>query len=190
VAERGSGQAGRPEATTQGSRWIAARIAAFRGAERRALAIALAGGVAGLLMIVTDLPPPLPEIAPVATVDVAAGACEVINDANPALADRCKLSGFERHGGALLLLGLLAFAMAYGAGIGGSRPAAAALIAIGTVVLVLALLSDLPETTRTGALGRNFEGASGQKGLGFWLELAAAAVAIGAGVAALRRPTA
>ena len=46
--------------------------------------------VAGLLMIATE---PLT----VASVDVANGSCAVINDSNPQLADRCKLSGFERQ---------------------------------------------------------------------------------------------
>jgi hypothetical protein len=140
----------------------------------------VAGLVAGALMVAT-------EFSPVAKVDVANGSCEVINDANPKLADRCALSGFERHGGALALLGVLALAMAFGAALGGSRPAAFALLAIGVVVLVIALVSDLPETSRTGAIGRDFEGASGEKGTGFWLELIAGALAMAAGAAALVR---
>ena len=138
--------------------------------------IALAGAASALLMV-------LAELTPIATVDVAAGSCEVINDANPEVADRCELSGLERHGGALLLLGALALAMAWGAGIGRSRPAAVALAAIGAIVLLIALATDLPETTRTGAVGANFEGAAGRKGIGFWLELAGGLLAAGAGVA-------
>jgi hypothetical protein len=150
----------------------------FRALERASAAILVAGVVAGLLMVAT-------EFAPVAKVDVANGSCEVINDANPKLADRCTLSGFERHGGALLLLGALTVAMAFGAAVGGSRPAAFALLAIGAAVIVFALVVDLPETGRTGAIGRDFEGAHGVKGTGLWLELIAGALALAAGAAAL-----
>ena len=77
--------------------------------------------------------------------------------------------------------------MAYGAGPGDSRPAAVALAAIGLIVLALALLRDLPETSRTGAIGPRFEGATGEKGPGLWLELAGGALALGAGALALLR---
>jgi hypothetical protein len=116
---------------------VAAFIGGLRSTRGTALALLAAGALAGALVIAT-------EFAPVATVDVADGNCEVINDANPELADRCSLSGFERHGGALIVLGALAIAMAYGAGAGRSRPAAVALAAIGLIVLALALLRDLP----------------------------------------------
>ena len=56
-------------------------------------------------------------------------------------------------------------AMGWGAGIGGSRPAAVALVALGVAVLAWALLVDLPVTDETGALGSSFEGAAaGQAG--------------------------
>jgi hypothetical protein len=152
-----------------------------RARERSALALAAAGAVAAILMIAA-------ELTPIAKVDVASGSCEVIGDANPQLADRCSVSGLERHGGALLLLGALSLAMSYGAGIGRSHAASAALLAIGTVVLALALVSDLPETTRTGAIGRNFEGAKAEKGVGFWLELVAGGLATWTGAVAWARP--
>ena len=138
-------------------------------------------GVAGGLLLAVD------EFTTIASVDVAAGACDVINDANPALADRCSLSGFERHGGALLLLGALAVAMAVGAGRQASRPAAFALLAIAAIVLTLAILSDLPETRETGAIGLNFEGASAKAGPGLYLEIAAAALLATGGALSLAR---
>src|SRR5918911_1739467 len=79
-----------------------------------ASALAAASAVAGALMVAATF-------TTVAKVDVAGGSCEVINDTNPSLAARCKLSGFERHGPALALLGALALAMGLGATIGGSR---------------------------------------------------------------------
>ena len=125
------------------------------------------------------------EFSTVASVDVASGSCEVIHDTDPALADRCELSGFERNGGAFLLVGALTLAMGWGAGFGGSRPAAVALLAIGAAVLLWALLVDLPVTDETGALGDSFEGARAEAGAGLWLELAAAVLAAGAGAARL-----
>ena len=103
--------------------------------------------------------------------DVARGSCEVIQDTNPDLADRCELSGLERNGGAFILLALLAALMAFGAGFGRSRPAAFALVGIGALVLLWALLVDLPVTDETGAIGRNFEGAEAAAGPGLTLEI-------------------
>jgi hypothetical protein len=180
----GRGRTGR-EPTDDGSKPMAARMAGFRAAmgsaSRPALAIAATGLLAGILLVVT-------EFTTIASVNVASGSCEVINDANPDLADRCSLSGFERHGGAFILLGLLTGAMAWGAGIGGSRPAAAALVGIGVLVIVLALALDLPEANETGALGRNFEGAEAEKGSGLYLEIVAGGLAVLAGVMRLTRP--
>jgi hypothetical protein len=156
--------------------------AATRSASGFALALTIAGVVAGLLLVVS-------EFSTIASVDVASGSCEVINDSDPALADRCSLSGFERHGGAFILLGLMTGAMAWGAGVGRSRPAAVALLGIGALVIVLALALDLPQTHKTGAIGRNFEGATAMAGVGLYLELVAGVLAAGAGIVGLtRRP--
>ena len=61
--------------------------------------------------------------------------------------------------------------MAFGAGFGRSRPAAFALVGIGALVLLWALLVDLPVTDETGAIGRNFEGAEAAAGPGLTLEI-------------------
>jgi hypothetical protein len=132
------------------------------------------GLAAAVLLVVT-------EFSSVASVDLASGRCEVIHDTDPKLADRCDLSGFDRNGGALVLVALLVGAMAWGAGVGGSRPAAIALVAIGLGVLAWALLVDLPVTDETGALGSSFEGARGQAGPGLTLELLAGVLAVAAG---------
>jgi hypothetical protein len=154
--------------------------AATRSASGFALALTIAGMIAGLLLVVT-------EFTTVASVDVASGSCEVINDSDPALADRCSLSGFERHGGAFILLGLMTGAMAWGAGVGRSRPAAVALVGIGALVIALSLTLDLPQTHKTGAIGRNFEGAKAKAGAGLYLELIAGGLAAAAGIARLTR---
>jgi hypothetical protein len=144
---------------------------------RTILALAVAGG---LLLIVT-------EFLTVASVDVASGSCSVIQDSNPELADRCELSGLERHGAALILLGLLAIAMGVGAGLGRSRPAAWALAAVAAIVLIISLAFDLPETGRTGAIGRDFEGATASPGAGLFTELIGAALVGAAGLLRLVR---
>lgn len=145
------------------------------------LGVSVLGIVAGAVLVVT-------LFTTITSVEVANGSCEVINDANPALAERCELSGFERHGPAFALLGLLCVAMAVGAGVGASRPAAAALVAIGVVAVVITVVSDFPESAATGAIGRSFEGAKGSKGIGLYLELAGGALAAAAGLVRLLSP--
>jgi hypothetical protein len=115
------------------------------------------------------------------------GACDVIYDSDPKLADNCELTGFERHGGAFILIGLAAIAMGFGAGRGGSRPAALALIALGAVVLLWVLLSDLPETSETGAIGQRFDGAVASAGTGYYLSLVGSLLLVAAGSLALWR---
>lgn len=149
----------------------------FRGASPLAIGVSVAGLVAAVLLIVT-------EFSTVASVDVANGSCQVINDSVPEAADRCELSGFERHGGAFILLGVLAMAMAWGAGIGGSRPAAIALIGIGLLVLGWSLAFDLPEADEVGIL-RSYEGARGSAEIGLTIEIVAGGLALAAGAIGL-----
>lgn len=142
--------------------------------------------VAALLLVVA-------EFATIASVSVDGESCQVVNDANPELADRCSLSGWERHGGALILLALLTVGAAVAARRGTTRAVGAALLAIGAVTLGLTLLSDLPVTNDTGAIGNDFENATGAAGLGFYLELIGGVLCVLAGALALlsaRRDTA
>ena len=185
MAERRS-ERGRtaPEATSKGSTSVEGRFGEFRtaigAADRFGLGVTVVGALGGVLMIVS-------ELTSIASVDVASGSCEVINDADPSLADRCSLSGLERHGGALILIGLLALLMAWGAGVGRSRPAGIALFVAGALVLGIALLADLPVTNDTGAIGQNFEGAKAMAGVAFYLELLAGALAVLAGLTRVLR---
>jgi hypothetical protein len=153
----------------------------FRGLHAVSIAVVAASLAAAVLLFAT-------EFSTVASVDVASGACEVINDTDPALADRCELSGFERNGGSFLLVAAFVVAMGVGAALGGSRPAAVALLAIGLGVLAWALLVDLPVTSETGALGESFAGAHAQAGTGLWLEILAGLLAAGAGALRLLAP--
>jgi hypothetical protein len=153
--------------------WGRADLARLGGRSSVVLALGLLGAV---LLI-------LAEFSTVASVEIPGRTCREIADV--AAVDRCSLSGFERHGGAFLLLGGLAGVMALGAGRGSSRPAAVALVVIGLLVLGLALFRDLPESKRTGAVGVTYEGASGNAGLGLYLEVAAGVLLAGAGGLAL-----
>ena len=125
------------------------------------------------------------EFSTVASVDVTGGPpCEDV--ANATAAEDCVKSGGEQHSYALILLALLAVAMAFGAALGASRPAALALAAVGAIVLAIALLGDLPDTRQTGLIGQAYE-ARGQAGIGLTIEIVAGALAVVAGLAALRR---
>jgi hypothetical protein len=139
------------------------------------LALAL---VAALLLV-------LAEFSTVASVSVEGESCEVINDASPEQADRCALSGWERHGGALILLALVAVGAGLAARAGALGTAGGVLLAVGAVTLGLALFGDLPVTNDTGAIGLDFDGATASAGLGFYLELTAGALCVVAGALAL-----
>jgi hypothetical protein len=143
--------------------------------------VATAALAAGALMLLT-------EVTTVISVELDPTRCEVIYDSSPELADDCSQVGFERHSVALLLLGLLTFAMGSGAAFGRSRPAAVALIVIGVVVLGLTLLRDLPATDDTGLIGRDYAQASAKAGIGLLFELIGGALAVTAGAIRLLRP--
>jgi uncharacterized membrane protein len=146
-----------------------------------AIAVAGIAFLAGALMLLT-------EVTTVISVDLRNTSCEVIYDSNPALADDCSQTGLERSSIALLLLGLLTFAMGSGAAFGRSRPAAVALIAIGVVVLGITLLSDLPASDDTGLIGRDYAEASASAGVGLWFELTGGVLAVLAGLLRVIRP--
>ena len=137
--------------------------------------------LAGALMLLT-------EVTTVISVDLRNTSCEVIYDSNPGLADDCSQTGLERSSVALLLLGLVTFAMGSGAAFGHSRPAAVALIAIGVVVIAITLLSDLPASDDAGLIGRDYAEASASAGAGLWFELIGGVLAVVAGLLRVIRP--
>jgi hypothetical protein len=143
--------------------------------------VAATAFAAGLLMLLT-------EVTTVISVDLRNTSCEVIYDSNPALADDCSQTGLERSSVALLLLGLLTFAMGAGAALGRSRPAAVALVAVGIVVVGIALLADLPASDDTGLIGRDYDQAEASAGIGLWFELIGGILAVLAGLLRVIRP--
>src|SRR3954463_7588949 len=82
-----------------------------------------------------------------------------------------ELSGWERHGPALLVIGAFALVMLVGA-VRGARPAMLAVAACGVAALVVALGLDLPHLDDTGQVGRLYTDAFAGPEVGFWLEVA------------------
>jgi hypothetical protein len=136
------------------------------------------GAVAAVLMVAT-------EFTPLFEVQVMTASCTDL--AQPELADLCVTSGGEQHAYGLLLLAVVTLIMSLGAALGGSRPAAAALVVVGVAVLSIALALDLPDSRSTGEIGRDFSEARAVIRPGLWLELAGGVLAAAAGGIGLRR---
>lgn len=131
------------------------------------------GVAAALLMVLT-------EVTNLVVVDVSGAGCEDAV-ANPAQAEDCEITGGDQHSFALLAVAALTAMMALGAGLGGSRPAGAALLVAGILVLGIALIGDLPDTSSTGQVGPNFTDATADPGPALWFEIAGGALATVAG---------
>ncbi len=100
-----------------------------------------------------------------------------------------RTTGGAHHGYALALIGLVSLPMSYGAVVGGSRPAAAALTALGALALAIAAIVDLPSLNDTGLIGRTYDLAEANPAIGFWIEIVAAAVLLAGGLLLLRSST-
>jgi hypothetical protein len=96
-----------------------------------------------------------------------------------------ELSGWDRHGPALLVIAGFALVMLFGAVARGARPAFVALIVCGAAALAIALASDAPHLDDTGQVGRLYTDATAGPQLGFWLELAGGALLVVAGAGML-----
>jgi hypothetical protein len=79
------------------------------------------------------------------------------------------LSGWDRHGPALLVIALFAAAMIAGS-LRGARPAMAALAALGLAALLIAVVGDVPDLDATGFIGEVYEDAAAGPKAGFYLE--------------------
>ena len=94
--------------------------------------------------------------------------------------------GGSHHGYAIGLIGLVSLPMSYGAVIGGSRPASAALAVLGALALLIAAIFDVPSLNDTGLIGRTYDLAEANPGAGFWLEIVCAVVLLAGGLLLLR----
>jgi hypothetical protein len=79
------------------------------------------------------------------------------------------LSGWDRHGPALLIVAAFAAVMVAGA-LRGARPAAIALAVLGLVALGIAVVGDVPDLNETGFIGEVYEDAAAGPSAGFYLE--------------------
>ncbi len=137
------------------------------------IGVLVVGIAAGVLMLIA-------EFTPLFSVEVVTASCSDL--ARPELRDTCETTGGEQHSYALLLIALLTVAMAFGAGPGHSRPAAAALVVAGGAVLIIAIFGDMPDSDQTGAIGSNFDQAHSVREPGLYLEMLGGVLAILAGV--------
>ena len=137
-----------------------------------------AGAVAGVLLFVS-------ELSRISYVTTITASCDDLAD--PRLRDSCLTIGHESHHWGFAILGLFVVLMAFGAAVGGSRPAAVALLVAGALCLAITLLHDLPNTSKRGHVGVAFADARSHKGTGFWLELIGSGLALGCGAFAVWR---
>ncbi len=168
-------------AASASARWIASAGGAIGGAGPLGLAVLALGTAACGVLIAA-------ELTPIVTIEIlTGGSCEILAD--PTLREQCSPTGADRHSLALAVLGVLALAMAWGAAVGRSRPAAAALGATGVAVLAIVVIGDLPEVNETGEIGLRFDQAEAQAGSGFYLSLLGGLLALGGGILGLVRRT-
>jgi hypothetical protein len=108
-------------------------------------------------------------------IDITVGTTSRVLDADTAQ------SGWDRHGPALLLLGLLALFLLATA-LRGARVAMAGLAVVGAVVLAIAWASDRPHVHDSGAVGEVYADAVADPGTGYYLEtLGGALLLLGGG---------
>ena len=95
------------------------------------------------------------------------------------------------HGYALGVMAVGIVVMALGAVLGGSRPAAFAVLALAAAALAIALAVDLPDVHETGLLGRTYDAARAEPRSGLYLEIAGGCAAlVGGALIVLARPDA
>lgn len=173
MTEERSGVNSVPEAGADASS-VSARVRrGFGGLEPLWIGV-LVAGLAGSLLIV------LSDFTTLRSVKVLTASCGDLAD--PALRGSCVTRGGEEHAYAFVLLGVAAMVMTWGATMGRSRPAAAALAVIGLAVLVIAFVTDVPDIDKTGVLGERFEQARASAGPGLWMEIAGGGIAFATGV--------
>ena len=168
-------------AAMEASQTLPARAAgALRGTGGVSIAVLVLGVLGGVVLVVA-------ELSPVITIEVlTTGTCQEIADAQ--VRDACQLDGTEQHGGAFILLGVLAVVMALGAARRASRPAGAALIVVAVLVIAFVVLRDLPKANETGLVGIRYEQAQAGPDTGLYLAVAGAVLCALAGALRLGRP--
>jgi hypothetical protein len=85
------------------------------------------------------------------------------------------------HGYALGVMAVGIAVMALGAVLGGSRPAAGAVLVFAVAALAIAMLVDLPDVNETGLIGRTYDAAEAEPRAGLYLEIAGGCAALAGG---------
>jgi hypothetical protein len=171
----GGSSKGLPETVENRSSRSRVVSGAFKGLGPLWIAV-LVIAVAGAALMIAS------EFSTLRSVKVLTASCSDLAD--PSLRGSCVTHGGEEHSYALVLLGVVSILMAWGAAAGRSRPAGAALAVLGAAVLVIALVTDVPDLHKTGVLGDRFESAHAEAGPGIWMEIAGGALVFAAGVVA------
>jgi hypothetical protein len=93
------------------------------------------------------------------------------------------------HGYALGVMAVGIVVMTLGAVLGGSRPAAVAVLVLAAASLAIALAVDLPDVNETGLIGRTYDAAEAEPRAGLYLEIAGGCAAlVGGALILLARP--
>ena len=118
---------------------------------------------------------------------VTASSASCVDLAGAGHAADCNKTGGDQHSIAYILLALAVLALA-GLFVARREPLAGwGLAGVGLIALLIAVIGDLPDTNRAGALGADYTAARAHKGAGFWLELGGGLAAMAAGAAGLIR---
>ena len=98
-----------------------------------------------------------------------------------------RLTGYDRHSVALLLIAAFAVVMLVGA-LQGAVPAMAALAGAGLIAVLITVIGDAPDVHDTGVVGQVFETAAAGAGVGFYFETLGGVLLLiaGAGMLILR----
>jgi hypothetical protein len=164
VPERAHVNAPAPETTSQDSRGPRVSLGGISGLDALGIALSAAAFLGAILLIAADFF----HLFQIKVLTVT----------------RESRTGGSHHSYAMLVLGLAALPMAYGA-MRGSRPAMAAVGGLGLIALLIALVGDLPDVNETGVIGRNFTDAEASPSTGFYLETLGAVLLVVSGAAGL-----
>jgi hypothetical protein len=87
-------------------------------------------------------------------------------------------SAGDHHGYAQAVIAVGIVVMTFGAVVGGSRPAAIAVLVLALGSLAISLLVDLPDVHETGLIGRTYDAAVAEPRAGLYLEIAGGCAAL------------
>ncbi len=124
----------------------------------------------------------LAELSTLSYRTIGQGACSTRVDP-----EVCTTTGGDAHSYMLWLIALAVLVFAFGAGVGRSRPASLALVACGVVVLLIALVLDMPDLDDTRDLETLYTEVRAHTGGAFGLEVVGGLLAVAAGLAGLTR---